>query len=368
MTETDAVRPDEGETPVKPVVLAEPEAAVPPPAPAQTKRRGGFAGPVLGGLIAAGLGFGLAQYVPQLWPHSQSATPDPAIAAQAAEIADLKAALARISAQPAPDAGLADRVAALEAAPAASVDLGPLIGRIAALEARLSAIEAMPSDGAAASPAAMAAQAQALKALQDEVAALKSGADSGLSGLAAQAEARLKEATAQAEALKTETQALGAATRAQTALGLVMAALESGAPYAAALPDLGQVPEALSSQAAAGVPTLQALRDTFPEAARQTLEASLRADMGATWAERIGSFLKSQTGARSLTAREGDDPDAVLSRAEAALGRGDLAAALTELDALPDAGKTAMADWRAQAEARQAAQAALTELAARIAG
>jgi hypothetical protein len=368
MAETDAIKPDQDDTPVKPVILAEPEAAIPPAPPSPAKRRGGFAGPVLGGVIAAGLGFGLAQYVPQLWPQTQTATPDPAIAAQAAEISNLKAELARLSAQPAPDAGLAERVAALEATPVATVDLGPLAGRIAALEERLSAIEAIPTDGAAASPAAMAAQAQALKALQDEVAALKSGADTGLSGLAQQAEARLKEATAAAEALKAETQALGAATRAQTALGLVMAAMESGAPFAGALPDLGEVPEALSSQAAAGVPTLQALRDSFPEAARQALEASLRADMGATWAERIGSFLKSQTGARSLTAREGSDPDAVLSRAEAALGKGDLAVALAELDALPEAGKVALTDWRGRAAARQAAQAALAELAARIAG
>jgi len=368
MTDTDATKPDEVKTPVNPVVLPEPQADVPPPAPQAPARRGGFVAPLMGGVIAAGLGFGLAQYVPQIWPQTQTAAPDPAIAAQAAEIASLKAEVARLAAPPAPDAGLADRIAALEAAPTATVDLAPLEDRLSALEGRLTAIEALPTDGGAASPAATAAQAQALQALQAEVAALKSGTNSGASALADQAEARLKEAAAQAEALKAETQALATATRAQTALGLVMAAMDSGAPFAAVLPDMGDVPEALTTQAAAGVPTLQALRDSFPEAARLALEASLRADMGATWAERIGSFLKSQTGARSLTAREGGDPDAVLSRAEAALAAGDLAAALTELDALPEAGKAALADWRTRAEARQAALAALGEVAARIAG
>lgn len=368
MAETDHVKPDEAEPLSKPVVLSEPQDDLPPPAQPEPVRRGGFVAPLLGGVIAAGLGFGLAQYVPQLWPQTQTAAPDPAIAAQAAEIAGLKAEVARLAAQPAPDASLADRLATLEAAVPAPVDLSPLTERLAALESRLTTIETLPTDGAAASPAALAAQAQALQALQAEVAALKSGAGSGQSALADQAEARLKEVAAQAEALKAETQALGAAARAQTALGLVMAAMDSGAPFASVLADLGEVPEALTTQAASGVPTLQALRDSFPEAARLALEASLRADMGATWAERIGSFLKSQTGARSLTAREGSDPDAVLSRAEAALAAGDLTAALTELDAMPEAGKSALADWRARAEARQAALAALGEVAARIAG
>lgn len=368
MADTDHVKPDEAETLVKPVVLPEPQADLPPPPQQTPTRRGGFVAPLLGGVIAAGLGFGLAQYVPQLWPQTQTAAPDPAIAAQAAEIASLKAEVARLAAQPAPDTSLADRIAALEAAPPATPDLAPLTDRLDTLERRLTAIETLPTDGAGASPAALAAQAQALQALQAEVTALKSGTSSGLSTLADQAEARLKEAAAQAEALKAETQALAAAARAQTALGLVMAAMDSGAPFATLLPDLGEVPEALTSQATSGVPTLQALRDSFPEAARLALEASLRSDMGATWAERIGSFLKSQTGARSLTAREGSDPDAVLSRAEAALAKGDLAAALTELDAMPEAGKAALAEWRARAEARQAALAALGELSARIAG
>ena len=77
---------EEEVTLVKPVVLPEPQADTPPPAPQAPKRRGGFVAPLMGGVIAAGLGFGLAQYVPQLWPQTQTVAPDPAIAAQAAEI------------------------------------------------------------------------------------------------------------------------------------------------------------------------------------------------------------------------------------------------------------------------------------------
>lgn len=370
---TDAENPKPEEV-AAPVVLTEPTRPEPsaPAAPAPVRRRGGFIGSLLGGVIAAGAGFGLAHYVPQGWPLGLSTVSDPQIAAQATEIAALKAEVERLAALPAPvpDTALADRIAALESATPAAPDLTPLEARITTVEQRLAAIETVPVDGSSATPAAIAAQAQALAALQADVQALKAGGGmpADLAALAEQAEARLKEAEARAEALKAETEALGATSRAQTALGLVMAAMDSGAPFAGVLPDLGEAPEALTSQAATGVPTLPALRETFPEAARLALEAALREDMGATWAERIGSFLQSQTGARSLTPRDGTDPDAVLSRAEAALAAGDLAAALTEVQGLPEVAQTAMADWRTKAEARQAALAALTGLAARIGG
>ena len=104
------------------------------------------------------------------------------------------------------------------------------------------------------------------------------------------------------------------------------------------------------------------MREGFPDAARAALEASLEANMGATWSERVKNFLRAQTGARALTPQEGDDPDAVLSRAEAALAAGDVEGALAELDALPAEGKAAMTDWLAQANLRLQAEAALAPL------
>jgi hypothetical protein len=61
--------------------------------------------------------------------------------------------------------------------------------------------------------------------------------------------------------------------------------------------------------------------------------------------------------------REGSDPDAVLSRAQAAVRAGDLGAALTEMESLPEAARTAMQDWLDAASARKAAQDAADELA-----
>lgn len=120
----------------------------------------------------------------------------------------------------------------------------------------------------------------------------------------------------------------------------------------------------LADHAAAGLPTIASLRDSFPAAARDGLEAALRANMGESWTDRVSNFLRSQTGLRSLTPREGDDPDAVLSRAEAALEAGDVAGALAELERLPDAAKPALADWTASARVRLEAEAAFATLAA----
>jgi hypothetical protein len=110
-----------------------------------------------------------------------------------------------------------------------------------------------------------------------------------------------------------------------------------------------------------GVPSLAALVDAFPPAARDALDASIRATMGEGALDRVSAFLRVQTGARSLEPRAGDDPDAVLSRAEAALRAGDLETTLAELTALPEAGQAAMADWiqaaRTRFEAVEAARA-----------
>jgi len=70
-----------------------------------------------------------------------------------------------------------------------------------------------------------------------------------------------------------------------------------------------------------------------------------------------------QTGVRSLEPREGNDPDAVLSRAEAAVRAGDLGAALDEITALPDPGQAALADWAATAQTRADALGAMADVA-----
>ena len=133
----------------------------------------------------------------------------------------------------------------------------------------------------------------------------------------------------------------------------VEAALDSGSAYADAVADLEAagiaVPAGLAAAAASGVPTRAQLAAGFGPAARAALAVAHRDVEGLGMADRVAAFFKAQLGIRSLAPREGDDPDAILSRAEAALGANDLAAALAELAALPPGPAAEMAAWAAAA-------------------
>ncbi|WP_413855752.1 COG4223 family protein, partial [Albidovulum sp.] len=125
------------------------------------------------------------------------------------------------------------------------------------------------------------------------------------------------------------------------------------------------IPPPLAEQGQ-GVPTLEALRTAFPDAARDALAASLKETAaGDTW-ERLLAFLRTQSGARSLTPREGTDPDAILSRAEAALAAGDLAGSISEIGGLPAEGQARMTEWVALASRRISATEAAAALAAEL--
>jgi hypothetical protein len=150
------------------------------------------------------------------------------------------------------------------------------------------------------------------------------------------------------------------------ALASLDAALEKGAPFTAPLSVLSEgvdVPQALSDAAAGGVVSLPDLRAAFPELAREALDASIRETVDDDLTERAVAFLRAQTGLRSLAPREGDDPDAVLSRAEAALRGGDLGAAISELSQLPPAGQAVMAGWIERAQQRNTVTEAAETLA-----
>lgn len=326
-----------------------------PPARRQAGR-GGFAALLLGGAVAAGLGFGAAQLVPLASPAATDMTARLDGLAQdvAALSADLAGARADLAALPQPETeALSTRLTELEAR-LATLDM-------AAVESRLDALEARAANGLS------AADRAALDALRAEIEAIKAGgiAQAQIDAASAELAAALDRAKAAAEALQAETLAGAQDAARRGALLQIGAALDAGAPYGFALRALEGValPEPLVA-GAAGLPGLKALQDSYPQAARAALEAALKSDMGQTWTERALSFLRTQVGARSLTAREGDDPDAILSRAEAALGAGDVPLALSALDQLPGAAQTALAPWRAEAERRQAALDALATVSA----
>ncbi len=152
----------------------------------------------------------------------------------------------------------------------------------------------------------------------------------------------------------------------RAALSRVTNALDTGSPFTDALADLRDtgidVPEALDDVAESGVPTRNDLTDSFPDAARAAL-SRVRDGQDSLGAVEIGDFFRDQLGMRSLVPREGDDPDAVLSRAEAALRDARIDDALEEIESLPEEARAELDDWVARAEQRQEALSAADALA-----
>jgi hypothetical protein len=333
-------------------------------APQPKQKRSGFLAYVVGGVILAGAGFGIAKYV---FPDTGSAEAVAALQtqldAQVAADAKLQSDIAAVAARPLPDATLADRIAALEATVKTIPDTSGLETRLATLEDRLTAIEAASAGGEGAPAAALAAMNRELNDLKAALEAQK-GAGSALT-------ADIEAASAAAQARLDAAEAAAESAAKQAALSHIRAAFESGAPLGPALEGLksmgAEIPDALAS-AADDLPSLLSLQEGFAEPARAALDASIRADMGEGWTDRLSSFLRSQSGARSLTPREGPDPDAVLSRAEAALRDGQIKVALTELAGLPPAGVEAMQSWIADATRRLDAEQAIADLSAALNG
>ena len=330
-----------------PVAVPEPE-SVPAPRPVGSAR---FVPQLLGGALAAALGFGAAYYLAGAFPQalgiSGTAGIDQRLSDHDKRLTDLAAALT--AAQGGGEAGATAALRAdLEAESKRSAELQQqqeaLAGQLAALTEKLQKLENAPlvAGGASAADIAAATDAAAQRAKAAEEQAVQAQA---------QAAAALRQAAL------------------RTALGELRAALESGAAMDKALGQLDQAgvaaPEALTSQAQ-GVPTLAALRGGFPPAARDALAASLAETAGGSLWNRAVAFVRSETGARSLTPRAGADPDAILSRAEAALGAGDLVAALAEIATLPATGQARMAEWKGLAERRLGAAEAIAALAAEI--
>lgn len=294
---------------------------------------------VLGGVIAAVLGF-MASEANLLGFRSEGG--------------DIRTALDKQAGQ----------IAALESAEAPAVDLSGIEGEVAqftetlnAIEERLAVLENRPAatgaigDGAdSAAYAADLAQMQA--ALQQQ--------RSEIEGLLENAQS-IEEATA----------AAAQAAAIQAGVSKVIAAIGTGSGFAEVIIDLenagvADLPQPLTAAAQEGVVTLSNLQSRFPDAARDALASARAAGLDGEYDNGVTSFLRRQLGARSVQPREGSDPDAVLSRAEAAVRDGDLSEALNEIDNLPEDVQSAMADWLADARARVAAEAAINDLSQRL--
>lgn len=350
----------------------------PTPAPVVERRGPGMGALLIGGVVAAALGYGAAVF--GLVGNNDTSATDAALSEALAAIEAQQGTITALEAE-------VTALAAIEPPVIPEVDLSGVEGAIAgvatdvagvrttidALAGRIIALEERPifTGEVSADTAAMTEALEALEARMNAEQAASAEAVAAAQEAEAAAAAEAQAAAEAADAAMAEAEAraaeIAAATQAQAALARVQVAMASGAPFADALADLpNDVPEALAAAAETGVPTLEELQDAYPAAARAALPIALRETAGDGAADRVGAFLLGQIGGRSVEPRDGDDPDAVLSRAEAAVASGDLPTALTEISALPEGAQATLNDWVTQAETRVAADAALAEFSATL--
>lgn len=336
-----------------------PESEVVAPAPAAVSRQRGVLPLIFGGLVAGGIGFAASS-----WMNAQESGPD-AVALIDAQTTRIDALTTKLNELPEmPDlAPIEARITALETSfDDRLADMQSTIDdTIAALDDRLSDVEKRPGSDGTLSDSALEAYQREL----DDLRAQLEEQSGSVAQMAAQAEADL--AAARAEAEQAEIDALIAArtANARAALNRISVAVDSGEGFAGQLPDLEVVldvlPATLTDAAETGVPSLATLQDEFAPAARAALAAA-RAEGVAEDSGGLGGFLRSQFDVRSTAPREGTDPDAILSRAEAALKDGRLSDSLAEIESLPEVARAEMTDWTAQAQARADVLSAITTL------
>jgi hypothetical protein len=347
--------------------------------PVTPKRRGssvmGLLGFVIAGLLVALVSFGAAQYSSGHWPFAARPGDREWRAGLEAQIAKQSQQMSAVRT----DLASQDTGAALDGLQSQLDSLRPVVTDVAALQVEIELLQNAQdgvvdqlelietklahqpvSDGVSAS--VVDRQTRVLKQMQTQISAQKT-AFSELRTELLETQQLVK-----AAALKTAT---------QSSILQLIGALESGAPFAFAIAefanDVGVLPQALLAAAPYGVPTTAALARDFADQARAALTVARKTGSetpenagNISGAGRLSNFLQNQLGMRSVTPRQGNDPDAVLSRAEAAIEAGQVAETLTILTALPPAAHTSMASWIERAELRRAAQSAVASLSAQL--
>jgi len=299
--------------------------------------------------------------------------PDPGVSEETLQtaVADLEARLtARLE-------DLADQVSA--------TDREAIESRLTQLETRVEGLGAQVEDlgglsgGAELSEEnlaqinAFSASVEGLRAQIDTMAEKQGALAQRIEDVAAMAQRRIAEAEEEVAAAAEQAETTKSVALAQAAATEIRAALTAGEPYEEPLAQLrantdAEIPEALAENACTGVAQLATLRESFSDAAHAAIRASIRATEDASLRRRLTSFLEAQVATRSLTPQQGDSTDAILSRAEDALRRDNLAAAVSELESLSEPARAAMQDWISRAEARVAARSALASVTAALTG
>ena len=240
-----------------------------------------------------------------------------------------------------------DEVQASIPAAATPVDLAPLTEQLNTLESRVTAI------AAGASSADAAALADSLNTIEASIAGLTTRLD--------QNDARFGEIDAIRAELDTAKAAIAAQTRQlggadigpAVKLPLVVSGLETafaaGRPYTAELDSLRAllpnlaVPEPVAATAETGLQRPDALAADF-RAAVPAILAGRTAQSTGDWGKDAIEWAKALLALRPSGEIEGNSPEAIVSRLEAAVERSDFVAAAALLDQLPEAMQSAAGD------------------------
>jgi hypothetical protein len=158
--------------------------------------------------------------------------------------------------------------------------------------------------------------------------------------------------------------------RAAVAAQALQAAVERGDPFAAELaaaktvaPDV-QALAPLEPFAANGLPSAATLARQLSEVTPAILKATAAPEPAGGFLERLQANAERLVRIRPIDEAPGDDPPAVVGRAQAKASRSDLTGAAAELNALPANLRAPAEDWIKKVEARTAAVNASRRLAA----
>jgi uroporphyrinogen-III synthase len=160
------------------------------------------------------------------------------------------------------------------------------------------------------------------------------------------------------------------------AVGQLREALAKAMPYDAELravkalagsdAEVAQQLDGLKARAVAGIPTFPVLVQRFNAQAPAIVRAQVLPEGQSWWRQTLDRLTGLVVIRREDGSNAGNAPAAVVARAEAALGQGDLAGAVAEIATLSEGPAEQAAPWLADAKARLAADKAVSELTAHV--
>lgn len=338
---------------------------------------GGIAGAAAAVLVIAG------GWYAGLFAGNEATVPDPRVAALESQIKELQSRPAAAATNTGATDALDGRIAKVEtdvaklasapppaAAPANDDALKSLGVALAALNRRYDELGATVREAqtrAAAAEKAASDMRASLQAVSKTAAAGASSSDFAslqqrLSALEEQSKAARADLAKATESDKAARLALSAAA--------VRDAVLRGTPFAEELAQakaLGADEQALAPLwplAASGVPTVKVLAKQLNDLLPKLKTAAGSPASSGGFLERLQANAGNLVRVRPTGSPAGDDASAVLARIEASAAQENIAAALTDIGALPEAARNVAAGWVTRATARQKALDAARDFAA----